>query len=116
MGATVAALRGLDGPLILIAGGEGKGADFVPLAAAARGKVKAALLLGRDAQSIANVLAPVCDVSVHRCMADAVAAARRLAQSGDTVLLSPACSSLDMYEDFQARGEDFKNQVLGGIR
>ncbi len=112
VGATVAALQGLQGPLVLIAGGVGKDADFGPLAAAARGRVKAAVLLGRDAALLAGVLAPICPVTQVGSMADAVAAARQLAGAGDTVLLSPACASLDMYADFAARGDDFRAAVL----
>ena len=81
-------------------------------AAAARGRVKAAVLLGRDAALLAGVLAPICPVTQVGSMADAVAAARQLARAGDTVLLSPACASLDMYEDFAARGDDFRAAVL----
>jgi UDP-N-acetylmuramoylalanine--D-glutamate ligase len=114
VGATIAALYGLDGPLILIAGGVGKGADFAPLAQAARGRVKMALLMGQDAASLARALQTVCDVRVVGDMGEAVASARQLAAPGDTVLLSPACASLDMYSDFNARGDDFREQVLRG--
>jgi UDP-N-acetylmuramoylalanine--D-glutamate ligase len=115
VGATVAALQGLRGPLVLIAGGVGKDADFGPLAAAARGRVKAAVLLGRDAPLLAGVLAPICPVSQVGTMADAVTAARELAGAGDTVLLSPACASLDMYADFAARGDDFRARVREAV-
>jgi len=114
VGATVAALSGLEGPLILIAGGEAKGADFAPLAAVAGGKVKVALLLGKDAAQVAAALEPVCAVRLVDSMEEAVTHARRRARRGDTVLLSPACASLDMYENFEARGQDFKALVQAG--
>jgi UDP-N-acetylmuramoylalanine--D-glutamate ligase len=115
VGATVAALHGFKGPLILIAGGAGKGADFAPLAEAARGRVKTALLIGQDASVLADALGGVCEVSLVSDMAEAVAAARKQAEPGETVLLSPACASLDMYADYGARGEDFVSLAQGGV-
>jgi UDP-N-acetylmuramoylalanine--D-glutamate ligase len=107
VGATVAAIAGLDGPLVLIAGGEGKGQDFTPLGPACRGKVRHAVLIGRDAPQVAAALAASCPVSFAGSMEEAVGAAAALARPGDTVLLSPACASLDMYRDFAHRGEAF---------
>src|SRR5690606_909298 len=107
VGATIAALAGLAGPLVLIAGGVGKGADFAPLAAAAQDKVKAAVLIGAAAREVGAVLAPVCDVHYAASMEEAVARAAALASPGDTVLLSPACASLDMFRDYRHRGEAF---------
>ena len=112
VGATVAAIDGLDGPLVLIAGGEGKGQDFAPLAAACRGKVRHAVLIGRDAPIIATALAGRCPVSLAESMEAAVATAATLAQPGDTVLLSPACASFDMFRDYAERGEAFAAAVL----
>ena len=111
VGATVAALAGLDGPLVLIAGGVGKGADFAPLAAAARGKVKAAVLIGRAAADIETALAGVCPTHRADDMPSAVRIAADLASPGDTVLLSPACASLDMFRDYRHRGEAFAAAV-----
>ncbi len=111
VGATVAAVQGLAGPLVVIAGGDGKNADFAPLAAAFKGKVRAAVLLGKDAARLAGALdgyVPCLDVAT---MEAAVAAAEHLARPGDTVLLSPACSSLDMFENFEARGWAFATAV-----
>ncbi|HEX6996718.1 MAG TPA: UDP-N-acetylmuramoyl-L-alanine--D-glutamate ligase [Gammaproteobacteria bacterium] len=107
VGATLAALEGLQGPLVLIAGGVGKGADFAPLAAAARGKVKAAVLIGRAAGEIEAALAGVCPTRRADGMAEAVRLAAALAAPGDTVLLSPACASQDMFRDYRHRGEAF---------
>lgn len=110
VGATVAALDGLSdhlGDIILIAGGDGKGADFKPLAVALA-KVTHLITLGRDGKKIAALK----DGSIRvDTMAAAVAKAAELATSGDIVLLSPACASLDMYSNFMARGDDFRNLV-----
>lgn len=115
-GATVAALEGLvpagsGGRVVLIAGGDGKGADFAPLAAAAERAARAVVLIGRDAPQIAAVLAG--RVPVHRAadMEDAVRQAAALAVPGDCVLLSPACASFDMFESYAHRGEVFAAAV-----
>ncbi|HTU66984.1 MAG TPA: UDP-N-acetylmuramoyl-L-alanine--D-glutamate ligase [Steroidobacteraceae bacterium] len=111
VGATLAAVGGLAGPLVVIAGGDGKGQDFTPLAAAFRGKVRTTVLLGRDAGLIETALAGICHTTRVTSMAEAVRAAARFAQSGDTVLLSPACSSLDMFRDYAHRGSEFAAAV-----
>jgi UDP-N-acetylmuramoylalanine--D-glutamate ligase len=111
VGATIAAVNGLSGPLIVIAGGDGKGQDFTPLAAAFRGKVRTTVLLGRDAALIETALAGICHTTRVSNMEEAVKAAARFAQTGDTVLLSPACSSLDMFRDYAQRGLMFATAV-----
>lgn len=113
VGATVAALAGLAGPLVLIAGGLGKNADFTALAAAARGKVKAAVLIGQAAPELANAFADVCPTHRADDMPAAVRAAAEAAAPGDTVLLSPACASQDMFRDYRHRGEAFAAAVEG---
>jgi UDP-N-acetylmuramoylalanine--D-glutamate ligase len=113
VGATAAAIEGLDGPLVLIAGGEGKGQDFTPLAAACKGKVKHAVLIGRDAALLAAALAPSCPVSFADSMETAVGVAASISRRGYTVLLSPACASLDMFRDYAQRGEVFASAVRG---
>lgn len=107
VGSTVAALRGLDN-VIWIAGGDGKGQDFSPLAAAVQGRVRAAILLGRDGPAIAEVLG-LADFPVEQVasMDDAVHSAYRRARPGDVVLLSPACASLDMFRNYKHRAEVF---------
>lgn len=113
VGATVAAINGLENKIVLIAGGDGKGADFSPLARAAEGRLRAAVLLGADAHPLAALLHDVCPTVIVDNMRQAVGEARQLADTGDTVLLSPACSSLDMYSDYAARGEAFVRAVRG---
>ena len=111
VGATLAAIRGMDGTLVLIAGGEGKNQDFTPLAAALRGKARHVVLIGRDAERIARAIHGVCASETCASMRAAVAAAARAAAPGDTVLLSPACASLDMFRDYAHRGESFAQAV-----
>ncbi len=111
LGATLAALSGQPGPLVLIAGGDGKHQDFAPLAQALAGKTRAVVLLGKDAASIAAVLKGRMPVQVVKDMQSAVHTAAQFAQSGDLVLLSPACSSLDMFENFEHRGRVFAQAV-----
>jgi UDP-N-acetylmuramoylalanine--D-glutamate ligase len=108
VGATVAALEGFDEPVVLVAGGDGKGQDFGPLAPAVQSKARAVVLLGRDAPLIAEALATT-HVPVTRAstMEEAVEAAFRAAKPGDAVLLSPACASFDMYRNYGQRGDDF---------
>jgi UDP-N-acetylmuramoylalanine--D-glutamate ligase len=111
VGATLAAVQGVSQPLVLIAGGDGKGQDFAPLADALVGMARAVVLLGKDADQIEKCLAGRVPVKRAKDMETAVAAAADLAQSGDMVLLSPACSSLDMYENFEHRGRVFAAAV-----
>ena len=107
VGATLASVEGLGGPIVVIAGGDGKGQDFAPLAAAFRGKVRHAVLIGRDREILARALAGACTTEFAPDMDAAVAAAARAAHPGDLVLLSPACASLDMFRDYVQRGEVF---------
>ncbi len=111
VGATVAALQGMPSPLILIAGGDGKSADFSELHDVIATQVREVILLGRDADKIEQVINGA--VPVHRAadMNDAVKIAQRITQSGDSVLLSPACASFDMYSNYMQRGDDFANAV-----
>lgn len=113
VGATLAAVAGMPGPLVVILGGDGKGQDFTPLVAAFEGKVRTALLLGRDAGRIDEALAGVCPTLRVDDLGSAVRKAAALVRPGDTVLLSPACSSLDMFENFEARGRAFADAVRG---
>ena len=107
VGSALAAVAGMAGPLVIIAGGDGKGQDFAPLADAFRGKVRRAVLIGRDAKRLGAALEGACEVEYAASMEQAVAAARRSARPGDSVMLSPACASLDMFRDYAHRGEAF---------
>lgn len=114
VGATLAALAGIGpaiaGKVILIAGGQGKGQDFSPLLQAAREFVRAAVLIGEDAERVAAGLG---DVPCHFAadMDDAVRRASLLAEAGDAVLLSPACASFDMFKGYADRGDAFVRAV-----
>ena len=112
VGATQAAIAGVDGPVLLIAGGDGKGQDFAPLAAALAGKGRGVVLIGRDAARLDAVLNTVLPVQHARDMRQAVQCAAAMAIAGDTVLLSPACASTDMFRNYVERGEIFTRTVL----
>ena len=111
VGATIAAVLGFAGPLVLIAGGDGKNQDFDELRPVCLGKVRHAVLIGRDAPRLETVFDGVCTTERATDMRDAVQAARAVAKPGDTVLLSPACASLDMFRDYAHRGEEFAAAV-----
>jgi UDP-N-acetylmuramoylalanine--D-glutamate ligase len=111
VGAAVAAILGLDSRLVLIAGGDAKGADFAPLAGALAGRAIAAVLIGADARRIGACLERVCPVEYAPDMRSAVAIAARMAPGGASVLLAPACASIDMYRNFAERGDDFAAAV-----
>ena len=108
VGATVAALAGLRQPVVLIAGGDGKGQDFAPLAPAVKARARAVVLIGRDAEKLAAALA-ASGIPIERAkdMDEAVQTAFRASRAGDAVLLSPACASYDMFRDYVHRAEVF---------
>jgi UDP-N-acetylmuramoylalanine--D-glutamate ligase len=112
VGATIAALRGLQGRVVLIAGGDGKGQDFAPLAAPVAERARQVLLIGRDAPLIARALEPS-GVPIESCQSleQAVEKASACARPGEAVLLSPACASFDMFRDYRHRGEVFSAAV-----
>src|SRR5438128_1386769 len=109
---TLKALESFSERILLIAGGKGKGQDFEPLATAARGRVGHVFLIGEDAPRLAAAFKKA-SVPLTRCpsLEAAVDAARRLAVPGDVVLLSPACASFDMFENFEHRGAVSKKLV-----
>jgi UDP-N-acetylmuramoylalanine--D-glutamate ligase len=115
VGSTVAALAGLARPgakVVLIAGGEGKGQDFSPLRGAVARSARALVLIGRDAPLIEAAVAGA-GVAILRAgsMEEAVALAGQAARPGDSVLLSPACASFDMFRDYKHRGDVFRAAV-----
>ena len=111
VGACIAAIEGLPGKHVLIAGGEAKDADFTPLTEVASKHLRAVVLIGRDADAIELVLAELVPVVHAADMHEAVIKAAELAQASDNVLLSPACASFDMYRNFEHRGQAFIDAV-----
>jgi UDP-N-acetylmuramoylalanine--D-glutamate ligase len=111
VGATVAALNGMTSPVILIAGGDGKGQDFSDLKPACARHARAVVLIGRDAPQIEAALGQAVPLHHAQDMHDAVRVAKGLAQAGDVVLLSPACASFDMFRNYEHRAEVFRAAV-----
>jgi len=112
--AALAALASFTQPVVLIAGGRNKGSNFQELFSSARDKVRAIVLLGESATELSG-LAGAMHIEWHLAadMRHAVVIAAALAQSGDAVLLSPACASYDMFKNYEERGAAFKEAVLG---
>jgi UDP-N-acetylmuramoylalanine--D-glutamate ligase len=117
VGACIAAIEGLkqQGNLILLAGGVGKDQDFSPLTQPIADSVSCVILLGQDAPIFEAVLPNNVAVIHAISMDDAVEQARRIAKSGDIVLLSPACASFDMFSGYAERGDKFAQAVLNGV-
>ena len=117
VGAALAAIEGLgadiDGKLVLVAGGDGKGADFSALRAPVAAHCRAVVLLGRDAERLAQALGDSVPLIRVGSLDEAVQQGAALAQPGDAVLLSPACASLDMFKNFEERGRLFAQAVEG---
>ncbi len=109
--AAVASINSVDSMLVLIAGGDGKGGEFGDLAEAIEGKLRGAVLIGKDAEKIAHALDTVMPVHFAENMESAVHMAATCAESDDTVLLAPACASLDQYDNYMARGDAFCTAV-----
>lgn len=117
IGATISAINGIggsmQGKIVLIAGGQGKGADFQELAQPVSEFVRSIVLIGEDADKIESALAKVVPVVRASSLEGAVTIAKTCAKPGDVVLLSPACASLDMFRDFNHRGDVFTSSVRG---
>jgi len=111
VGAVAMALASFKPPVVLIAGGQGKGQDFSRLYKPVRDKVKHLILLGEDRDKLGTALAGAAPISTAEDMAEAVRMARELAPRGSIVLLSPACASFDMFKDYKHRGEVFAREV-----
>ncbi len=112
VGATVAALKGMTGKSVLIAGGQGKGSDFSPLIPIVAEKARAVILMGEDSIKIAETLKDFPTVLFVKDMKEAVKVASEQADSGDNILLSPACASFDMFKNFEQRGDVFVAAVM----
>jgi len=109
--AAVASIDSVDGMLVLVAGGQGKGGAFGELAEAIEGKLRGAVLIGEDAEKIARALDTVMPVHFAENMESAVHMAATCAESDDTVLLAPACASFDQFDNYMARGDAFADAV-----
>jgi UDP-N-acetylmuramoylalanine--D-glutamate ligase len=106
------ALDSMNSPTVWIVGGVDKGNDYSELMALVHEKVKAIICLGVDNKKIIDAFGNVVDVMVEvTSMNDAVKMAQRMAEKGDVVLLSPACASFDLFQNYEDRGKQFKNAV-----
>jgi len=113
VGAARASIEGRSRPVILIAGGQSKDADLSIMTATLRQKVKLVLLMGVDANRMQQAWQEATRIERVETMKQAVARAHEEAANGDCVLLAPACASFDMYQKFEARGDDFMQLVRG---
>ncbi len=113
--AAVRAVMSLDRPLVLIAGGRHKGADYGALVKAARGRVKEAVFLGEARSLLAEAFEGVLPVCLAGTLEEAVFESASRAEPGNAVLFSPACSSFDMFQDYEHRGRTFIDAVLGEL-
>jgi UDP-N-acetylmuramoylalanine--D-glutamate ligase len=111
VGAAIASVDSVTGAVVLIAGGQGKGGDFDRLATSTCGQLRAVVLIGEDAPVLEKAFADLTPTMRADNMMIAVRQAAEVAQSGDTVLLAPACASFDQYPNYQARGDDFAGAV-----
>lgn len=111
VGSVVKSLAGLDAPVTLIAGGKDKGGDYAPLAASVRGKVAHLILIGQAADRMQAAFAGMTDILRAETLEEAVQLAHQVTMAGGTVLLSPGCSSFDMFRSYAERGEIFCHAV-----
>lgn len=110
-GAVIGALKQFDHPVVLIAGGRDKGEDYHQLCELVKQRVKAAILIGESADDIEQAIISCTEVHRAASLEEAVSLGRELATAGETVLLSPACSSFDMFKSYGHRGEVFRAAV-----
>ncbi|MCE9624444.1 MAG: UDP-N-acetylmuramoyl-L-alanine--D-glutamate ligase, partial [Deltaproteobacteria bacterium] len=111
VGAVVMSLASFDQDVVLILGGKDKGGDYAPLRPLLRNKARAVVVLGEAKEKIVAALRGSAEIVTVTSMREAVQACQRLSVPGGTVLLSPACSSFDMFRDYHDRGEQFKKYV-----
>lgn len=109
--ATIQAVRSMKGPVLLIAGGVDKGGSYVPWKLWFRNRVKRIIAMGQAAGKIHSEMSDEFEVEIVSSLSNAVASAADHAEKGDCVLLSPGCSSFDMFRDYAHRGEEFKRHV-----
>jgi UDP-N-acetylmuramoylalanine--D-glutamate ligase len=111
VGAAIASVESVDSPVVLIAGGQGKGGDFDKLATKTCSRLKAVVLIGEDADEIEKAYEDLTPTRRASDMLAAVNCAAEFAENGDTVLLAPACASFDQHDNYQARGDAFCQAV-----
>ena len=110
--ATYFALESMDAPTVWIVGGEDKGNDYSELFPFVNEKVKAIICLGVDNKKLYEAFANMVDIIIEtQFMSEAVKIAYKVSETGDNVLLSPACASFDLFENYEDRGRQFKNAV-----
>jgi UDP-N-acetylmuramoylalanine--D-glutamate ligase len=113
VGSVVRSLESFPPPIILIAGGKDKGGDYTPIAQLVRERVSHLLLIGEAKEKIRTQLGHLCDTRLAESLEEAVVLARSLALPGTVVLFSPACSSFDMFKNYEERGNRFAEAVRG---
>ena len=113
VGAVIKSLESFSEPIVLIAGGRDKAGDFFQLRDLVRERVKSLVLIGEAREKIKKAIGDLTDTIMAQDLRDAVNISRNTAEKGDVVLLSPACASFDMFEDFEDRGRQFKEIVMG---
>ena len=113
IGACIAALAGYQEKVVLIAGGDAKGADMSLLVSTIKAKAKCVVLIGKDAYMIETAINSAVPSHKVASLEDAVILAAKIAEEGDSVLLSPACASLDQFKNYQERGDKFTAAVMG---
>ena len=107
LGALMASLAGMTTPVVLLAGGQAKGADFTPLGPLAADKARAVIVFGQDREKLAVAVTDHAPVHRVETLREAVAEAANIAEDGDTVLFSPGCASFDQFDNYVHRGESF---------
>jgi UDP-N-acetylmuramoylalanine--D-glutamate ligase len=111
VGSVVKSLQSFSEPVVLIAGGKDKQGDLSPLKDLIRNRVKQLILIGEAKERMARELGTLTDTVMAPTLEEAVLMAHQTAKKGDVVLLSPACSSYDMFRDYKERGKIFKETV-----
>lgn len=116
VGAVIAGVDGIDRPIHLILGGDGKGQDFTPLRELVLRKCKSVALIGQDAAKLADVLRGCANVESYATLPDAVSACINQASAGDAVILSPACASWDMFSNYKQRAQVFIDSIHAHLK